>query len=688
MMDTQSTDADLLQRYASKGDREALAELFRRQAPYAYRVAYAVLGRRGSAEDAVQEAFLKLMAKASSYDPRWPFQPWLKTLVARTAIDLGRGASRRRARDLAAPAPPAPEDPAMLAADAESRQRLEDGIEALPEDLRLPLTLHYQGGLAYAEVARVLDCPEGTVATRLATARDRLRTSLTGVLPAAGLSLEEALGNSVPSCPAHLARRLEALARRGAPPALDVGFPLKAAGVALLLCGAGLGGYLTMQSQTPETKSAPAAPTSPPPAPPPPSAPTPPPAEPVAPASAEIPKTGPAAISGRVLQHRTDRPVPGAVVLMVISGTRLASSHGEALEHRGFRNEHTFMTSGHGEPVSHSFFSKSVQADATGRYAFEDVPEGLPFRLRVAETGTKEAYSPIGNEAPEKALEAGERRTRDLSLALQGGMLLKLRRADGLPVGTISMNLHNRGMGTTMGLPPQTGMPDGVFRLDRSRLGGMGDFPALEATYALKHPQLLPLEGRVADLPFENGSYVLEAVFQTGRRVSGVLLGPHGMPCAGYVSVSPKDGSPGRNCWPDADGRFVLEGLPTDVPLQVLAEAPEGFTRGDILLPPAAAPEELRLTLEAAAEIAGQALDAHGMPIAEADVEARTTSPSGYPVSRQAKTGSDGRFVIRGLPAGSTSDVGFPVVNTHHELVLEGRVAQVKAGTRDLVLRR
>ena len=94
-----STDPDLLLRFARSGDREALGILFQRHAGYAYRTALTVLGDPGMAEDAVQEAFLKVMRSAGSFDPGRPLRPWLKTLVIRTAMDRLRAERRRTMRE-------------------------------------------------------------------------------------------------------------------------------------------------------------------------------------------------------------------------------------------------------------------------------------------------------------------------------------------------------------------------------------------------------------------------------------------------------------------------------------------------------------------------------------------------------------------------------------------------------------
>lgn len=73
-------------------------------------------------------------------------------------------------------------------------EKVQEAIDELPEALRLPVILHYQEGLKYDEIAAVLDCPAGTVASRLSAARERLRKQLGALAVSAGFGgIEEAL---------------------------------------------------------------------------------------------------------------------------------------------------------------------------------------------------------------------------------------------------------------------------------------------------------------------------------------------------------------------------------------------------------------------------------------------------------------------------------------------------------------
>src|SRR4029077_16159792 len=99
---TPSEGDDLLLARASRGDRPALDELFRRYRETAYRVAYRLLGHPDDALDAVQDGFIKALTHLDGFEARCTFKTWLLRVVSNAALDLGR--QRRRRDDLCAAA--------------------------------------------------------------------------------------------------------------------------------------------------------------------------------------------------------------------------------------------------------------------------------------------------------------------------------------------------------------------------------------------------------------------------------------------------------------------------------------------------------------------------------------------------------------------------------------------------------
>ncbi len=163
---------------ASRGERAAFAALVERHQAELYAL-FRRLGADGhSAEDCVQDTFLRLLRAHAAWTPRAPFRAFLLVLARNAFIDQCR---RRRARP--AEALPTGED-AGGAADAlrlpggHAPQDVRDALAALPEKQRLVVQLNLWQGLRYQEIAATLDVPEGTVKSRMFHALARLRKVL------------------------------------------------------------------------------------------------------------------------------------------------------------------------------------------------------------------------------------------------------------------------------------------------------------------------------------------------------------------------------------------------------------------------------------------------------------------------------------------------------------------------------
>ena len=157
-----------LVRAAQRGDSAALEALFRAHWPAAYRAAWFIVRDPQAAEDIAQEAFLAAVAALDRFDRRRPLGPWLRTIVARRAIDAVRARTLRRevgAAALAAVAQdgldPAPSD-------------LGAALAALPDDQRVVVTLRHVLELTPGEIAALLALPRGTVNSRLRRGLDAL----------------------------------------------------------------------------------------------------------------------------------------------------------------------------------------------------------------------------------------------------------------------------------------------------------------------------------------------------------------------------------------------------------------------------------------------------------------------------------------------------------------------------------
>ncbi|MGI8422697.1 MAG: RNA polymerase sigma factor [Chloroflexota bacterium] len=153
-------------------------ERLRESARLAFRVAFGVVRQRQDAEDVAQEAFAKAYRSFAQLRDRERFRAWLVRMTWRLAIDRLRMDQRRSLREEAALtlAPPPTSEEAALS--EERAAALWRAIDTLPERLRIVIVLSAIEGHDVREVARLLALPEGTIKSRLFTARKKLMEGL------------------------------------------------------------------------------------------------------------------------------------------------------------------------------------------------------------------------------------------------------------------------------------------------------------------------------------------------------------------------------------------------------------------------------------------------------------------------------------------------------------------------------
>lgn len=158
---------------AARGDPDAFDVIVRRHQQGTINVAWRLLGDSHGAQDAAQEAFLRVWERAAAYRPTASFKTYLYRILTRLCIDQHR---KRR---------PAPSDqldrleggvaaPDEALMQRERAAKVRAAIQALPQRQRVALVLRHYEGMSYDEVAAVMGCSARAVDSLLLRARERL----------------------------------------------------------------------------------------------------------------------------------------------------------------------------------------------------------------------------------------------------------------------------------------------------------------------------------------------------------------------------------------------------------------------------------------------------------------------------------------------------------------------------------
>ncbi|HEX9145873.1 MAG TPA: sigma-70 family RNA polymerase sigma factor [Candidatus Binatia bacterium] len=161
------------------GSHHAFAALVRRHAERFYRLAYRYVQHRETAEDIVQDAFLKLWEEPSRWQPerQSKFTTWFYKIVVNLCLDWRK---KKRPQSLPEEMPliDERESPEDAVARAEERRRLESEIAALPERQRTALNLCFSEGLSNQEAAEIMGVNLKALQSLLMRAKMTLRERL------------------------------------------------------------------------------------------------------------------------------------------------------------------------------------------------------------------------------------------------------------------------------------------------------------------------------------------------------------------------------------------------------------------------------------------------------------------------------------------------------------------------------
>jgi RNA polymerase sigma factor (sigma-70 family) len=172
-------DRDLRARFR-QGDPDAVRSVYRSHGRLVYAVAYRVLGDRGLAEEATQQAFVKAWRAAQNFDEQRELGPWLAAIARRVAIDLYRREALRSTEPIESVGAG---NPALVSAPKSAEAiydvwEVRDALTQLPPDEEEVVRLQHLDGFTHAQIAERLGVALGTVKSRSFRAHKRLAALL------------------------------------------------------------------------------------------------------------------------------------------------------------------------------------------------------------------------------------------------------------------------------------------------------------------------------------------------------------------------------------------------------------------------------------------------------------------------------------------------------------------------------
>lgn len=171
---------EMLVRQMKEGDKASFDLLYEKYKNMALRTAYLITGDRSYSEDVVQDTVVKVYLHCKELKNDSGFKAWMMQILVRTAYKCGR----KKSREL-------PDEDVVQKADTgsnislleqvimqEETEAIAGAVRALPLKQRTVVVLFYYQEYQINEIAAILGCLEGTVKSRLHTARKRLKRAL------------------------------------------------------------------------------------------------------------------------------------------------------------------------------------------------------------------------------------------------------------------------------------------------------------------------------------------------------------------------------------------------------------------------------------------------------------------------------------------------------------------------------
>ena len=159
------------------GNREALAQLYRRTRTAVYGLALSYVKNAHDAQDVTQDTFVRVWDSACQYKPQGSPMGWLLAVARNLALmKLRQGSRQEQLEEEEWDAIPA-DSPAVT---PEDRQVLQEAMAALSDEERQVVMLHAVTGLKHREIGRLLEMPLATVLSKYHRALKKLRVQLEG----------------------------------------------------------------------------------------------------------------------------------------------------------------------------------------------------------------------------------------------------------------------------------------------------------------------------------------------------------------------------------------------------------------------------------------------------------------------------------------------------------------------------
>ncbi len=176
---------------AQKGDIEAFEKLIEKHQKMVYNIAFRMMGNREDAYDMSQEVFIRVFNAIGRFKGNAAFSTWIYRITKNVCLDEHRkrknkntlsidkelegeqGSIQRQLRDDS----PSPEE---IFEKKAMKKTIQEAINNLPDQHKIVIILRDIKGFSYQEIAKIIECPEGTVKSRINRARKALKDILYG----------------------------------------------------------------------------------------------------------------------------------------------------------------------------------------------------------------------------------------------------------------------------------------------------------------------------------------------------------------------------------------------------------------------------------------------------------------------------------------------------------------------------